>query len=395
MLLLCFAPQPVSFVAKEPLFRMPVVSWFVKAMQSLPAYRKVDQADTSANKRTFEAARKHLLAGGAIGIFPEGTSHSEPHMKEFKTGAARMALGARSLGAPVQVVPVGLFYSNKAIFRSDCQMTFGQPIEVPVVTLDADGEPPRDSALALTEQIRKGLEAVTVHSESHHALDMIRKTEEIFNATRDAEIPERVQTLQRFAEVYPLVRAQKPEQVRSLEDLVERHTALLSDLGLSADHADPRDFTVTQVLGYSLKNAFVLALWAPIALIGWIWHMPAYYLVRVAAFFYGGGNIDQKATAKLFCALLTFPLSWILAGMLVGHHCGWLGGIATILAGPLFGYAALVFKERIERVSLASRGLAVFLTRRRHLLRLAAQRRAIYEQILSLGKFGDTRRNPA
>jgi hypothetical protein len=31
-------------------------------------------------------------------------------------------------------------------------------------------------------------------------------------------------------------------------------------------------------------------------------------------------------------------------------------------------------------------GLAVFLTRRRHLLRLAAQRQAIYEQILALGQ---------
>ena len=52
------AGRPVSFLAKEPLFRMPVLGSMVKAMDAIPVHRKMDQADTANNAKTFEAARR-------------------------------------------------------------------------------------------------------------------------------------------------------------------------------------------------------------------------------------------------------------------------------------------------------------------------------------------------
>ncbi len=383
MLLLCLAPQKVSFLAKEPLFRTPVLSWLVKAMDSLPVYRRQDGADTAENRQTLEAARRVLQSGGAIGLFPEGTSHSDPQMKPLKTGAARLALGARALGAEVVVVPVGLYYSDKAIFRSDAVVTFGQAIPVPIVALSDSGEPPREQALALTDQIKAGLADVTVQTESVRALHLVRHAEEIFNAEANAELPVRLATLKNFAEAYPRLKEQLPARVNALENLIERHIALLADLGLSAGHARPEDFTVFAVSRYTIRNLVLMLAWAPLATIGWLWHMPAYYLVRMIAFF-SGGEVDQRATVKLLASLLAFPLSWIGVGMAIGFRTSWAVGLLVALSGPLFGFSALLFKERIERVSLASRGLAVFLNRRRHLLRLEAQRRAIHQEILAL-----------
>src|SRR5215203_7090487 len=97
--LLCLAPRRVSFLAKEPLFRMPVIGYLVRELASLPVYRRQDGGvDVSKNQETFIAARKLLASGGTIGICPEGVSHDEPRLRPIKTGAARIALGAVSTG---------------------------------------------------------------------------------------------------------------------------------------------------------------------------------------------------------------------------------------------------------------------------------------------------------
>ena len=130
--LLCLSPRPVSFLAKAPLFDMPVIGWFVKALGSIPVYRRQDGGfDPSKNRKTFDRARAILSSGGVIAIFPEGASHDDPKLRPLKTGAARIALGASSAnraGNTLMVAPVGIYYTAKGIFRSDALLYFGQPI---------------------------------------------------------------------------------------------------------------------------------------------------------------------------------------------------------------------------------------------------------------------------
>src|ERR671911_234462 len=63
--LLCLAPRRVSFLAKARLFRMPLIGYFVKELDSLPVYRRQDEGqDVTKNEETFVAARKLLARGG-------------------------------------------------------------------------------------------------------------------------------------------------------------------------------------------------------------------------------------------------------------------------------------------------------------------------------------------
>src|ERR1051326_8650358 len=161
--LLCLAPRPVSFLAKAPLFRMPVIGYFVRQLDSLPVYRKQDEGeDVSRNQETFVAARKLLAAGGTIGICPEGVSHNDPGLKPIKTGAARISLAAVSTGEVknLKIVPAGLYYTSKTRFRSDALLYFGNPIDVEPVTLEADGTPPRAAVRSLSDKIEKALREV-------------------------------------------------------------------------------------------------------------------------------------------------------------------------------------------------------------------------------------------
>ena len=48
LFILCFAPRRVSFLAKAPLFRYPLIGYFVRVFDSIPVYRKQDVAPPPA-----------------------------------------------------------------------------------------------------------------------------------------------------------------------------------------------------------------------------------------------------------------------------------------------------------------------------------------------------------
>src|SRR6185369_17739712 len=102
---------------------------------------------------TFEACFRVLERGEAVAIFPEGITHDDPQLKEVKTGAARMALELEQrhdgkLG--LQIVPVGLTYSAKELYRSDVLANFGESIRA-ADFLDGYGEHRKECILRLTD----------------------------------------------------------------------------------------------------------------------------------------------------------------------------------------------------------------------------------------------------
>src|SRR5712691_6829574 len=184
LLLLCFAPRPVSVLAKAPLFSMPVIGSFVRAFDSIPVYRSQDPGtDLSRNRETFEAARGLLSRGGSLVLFPEGASHDDSKLRRLKTGAARIALGAAALsGWPIALVPAGLYYTWKQRFRSSALLSFGNPIPVAPAPLEADGEPPADAVRSLTRRLEEELSELTLQAENREALDLVRRAERLFSA---------------------------------------------------------------------------------------------------------------------------------------------------------------------------------------------------------------------
>src|SRR5256884_8917449 len=125
---------------------MPVIGIFWRTFQPIPVHRRQDaSSDPAQNRETFDTARAVLARGGAIAIFPEGTSHSDPKLRPLKTGAARIAFGAAgALGdaSPIRIVPAGLYYRAKRTFRSAALLYFGEPFAVEPGPLEPGEEPP-------------------------------------------------------------------------------------------------------------------------------------------------------------------------------------------------------------------------------------------------------------
>src|SRR3990170_9112737 len=130
MLVAAAAGRRVRFLAKAPLWDDGKTAWLVRGAAAIPVYRRADDpGQMDRNEDAFRAVHAALAGGAAVGIFPEGLSHSEPALAPLKTGAARIALGGATLaGGAFPVIPVGLVFRRKDVFRSEALVLTGAAV---------------------------------------------------------------------------------------------------------------------------------------------------------------------------------------------------------------------------------------------------------------------------
>lgn len=389
--LLCLAPRKVSFLAKAPLFRMPVIGTFVRALDSLPVYRHQDQGeDVTKNQETFAAAAKWLAKGGTIGICPEGISHDEPGLQPIKTGTARIALGAVSSSEvnDLKIVPAGLYYTAKTSFRSEALLYFGKPIDVTLQPLE-DGAPPRTAVRDLSKTIAGALREVMLDAQHEEALHAISRAEEIFSSDfqddqSTSSLARELQLRQQFIKGYTTLIVQAPERLRKLDARITRFEQKLHQAGLDpANLAAPK--SVVSLLQQVLKRLVVFLLMLGPAALGIVIHFPAYRLGGVLSSSLFRSTEDVVSTIKIISAMLFFPITWLIVSGVVFYLAGWWGVFLTLPVLPFTGYIAMRFLEEWDASIGGLRALTFFLRRRRFFVRLLAERKAIKAEILALG----------
>ncbi|HEY2975919.1 MAG TPA: lysophospholipid acyltransferase family protein [Pyrinomonadaceae bacterium] len=390
--LLSLAPRRVSFLAKSPLFRMPVLGYLVRAMDSLPVYRRQDEGeDVSKNREMFIAARKLLARGGTIGICPEGVSHDEPRLRPIKTGAARIALAAVSTGEvmDLKIVPAGLYYTSKTKFRSAVLLYFGKPIEVEPIALETDGNPPRAAVRELSNRIECALREVILDAEHEEALQTITQAERIFSSEADEGESEslagELQLQQRFVKAYTVLRERAPERLRKLEVRMTRFEEELNQAGVDPDDLSPPTSTLDVFTHLISRVTLFLLLIVP-AVLGALLHYPAYRLGGYLATRFSKDDDDVVSTVKILSAMLLFPLTWVAVGVVAYKFESWKIALIATVGIPLAGYLAIRFFEEFDKFLGGLRALAFFLVRRRFFVRLLAERKAIRSEILALGE---------
>ena len=85
------ANRYVRFMAKKEIFANKLAGPLMRGMHHI-------SVDRSSGSASFVAALRALKAGEIIGIFPEGTTSTSFEIKELKSGAVRLAMGA---GVPI------------------------------------------------------------------------------------------------------------------------------------------------------------------------------------------------------------------------------------------------------------------------------------------------------
>jgi 1-acyl-sn-glycerol-3-phosphate acyltransferase len=113
-------PDNARFLAKESLFRIPVLGWAMTASGCIP----IDRSNRARAMRSLEQAAARVRAGRSVVFFPEGTRSRDGKLAPFKKGGFHLALQAE-----VPVVPVAISGSYRILRPASLQVRPG-PLRV-------------------------------------------------------------------------------------------------------------------------------------------------------------------------------------------------------------------------------------------------------------------------
>ena len=382
--------QPARFLAKSTLFGNPLGKLAMSAFGAIPVYRTRDGGDAGraeANERTFALCRAALARGEPLALFPEGTSHSDPQLKPFKTGAARIALSAEAehdFALGLRIVPAAIVYGAKTVFRSSALVALGEPIVVKDYQ-DAYMQDAHEAARSLTAAMRVGLEAEALTADTRELLEGI--TEVSAYAASSAEdahdVAKRHVHAKAMLRGYRELAARDPATLEAIVAEARTYVATLRELGIE----DPWGVEVGRVRTAAvLREVLILMALALPALVGALLSWLPYRLIGVLA---RRAEEDVQGTVKLTLGMFLLPLWWALEILAAAFWLGWSGDggvmdpkafVLALLALPT-GYAALRFEERVCRTR-ASLTYAWLRRGRPGVARaLVAQRRALATRV--------------
>jgi 1-acyl-sn-glycerol-3-phosphate acyltransferase len=153
---LFISPRKVFFMAKDSIFRVPLLGPLVTHLGAFPVKRG------SADRESMSAAEEVLRQGHALVLFPEGTRKEGRTVQTLHDGA--MFVAART-GATV--VPVGIGGSDKAMPKG---AKFPRPTRIrivvgpPITPPSSQGRVSRSAISAKSEELRVELEKVYLRS---------------------------------------------------------------------------------------------------------------------------------------------------------------------------------------------------------------------------------------
>jgi glycerol-3-phosphate O-acyltransferase / dihydroxyacetone phosphate acyltransferase len=376
------AGRDVRFLAKAPLFRVPLFGAILRAAGAIPVYRAIDAADTSKNADMFAAVRAALAGGYAICLFPEGTSHSTGRLEPLRTGAARMAIEARDAGIDVAIVPVGLNFDRKSAFRSRATVAFGRPLDHRAMPAESD----RDDVRTLTEQIAQAMRMVLVEVDPVADAALVSRIERLYLSARpEARDGDRVERRRLIAAGLAALRAGNPGWYSQIAERVRTYDARLARFGLRDRDLDGSIRRSTAVR-FAIREGLIAIALSPLMLAGFALFFVPYHVTDWIA---GRARyLDEAATVKVFAGGAIY-LAWVAAiALVVWRALGTAGALLTLALLPVVAFASLAAIERESAVLTAVRGyLAARRTSARARAALGRQRNEIVDVLDEVGRW--------
>ncbi len=388
-------PRRVNFVATVQLFRFRPLKWLLSRCGVIPINRVSDDPRGMRTvASTFEACFGALERGEVVGIFPEGVTYEDSQMREVKSGAARMALELEHrhegrLG--LKVVPAGLTYSAKEIYRTDVLVNFGEPIQA-ADFLEGYAQHRKECIHKLTAEIERRIQALIVHlPQLEHArvvagvkrlyLDRLLLGHGIVHEPVSPRAEELLLT-QRIAAVVERVYGTEPERAAAFAAKLDAYEGWLKRLKISDEYLT-RFPEKTNLLAQSLGWAAMALLGAPIALYGWLHRLIPGAVVEwaVRGFTQPGKRKAQTSTAAIAAGVIAFGVFYGLCVGVVHIWFGWPASLWYALSLPLASLIAYYYVRELRRLVASVRNTVVLLRAPIATRRLLAMRGELIAEI--------------
>lgn len=331
----------IRFVAKAPLFKIPVFGWILRKMGAIPVVRRFEAGGNVDYTEFFQSCVGALESGDSIVIFPEGRSLPQPYLAPLKTGPARLFFMARERGIATRVVPVGLNYERGMIFRSSVQISIAPAIDTQTFEAVHSSEP-KEAVTDLTEAVARTLGEHIFQAETYRDRELMLLLERLRAVEGHSDgWPDRLARLKVFESALAKLRQSHPREIDRVRRLLARYQRLLADYGI--DPAEPHRKVRRSPAGVFLSAAGMI-----LAAVGVVLNFVPYRLVALLV------RITRKdesetATFKVTFSLFAFPISYVAESFLIARFLGWPWAILfALLIVPLSWFTLRFFEWREE-----------------------------------------------
>ncbi len=421
-LIMAVFPQRIVFGARHGLFSLPVLGWFIRRLGTVPIYRASDESDLTsierkkANLESLDGLAREVAQGSFSALFPEGLSHDLSHLAEIKTGAARLYYRARELqpagGAAPVIIPVGLHYDRKNIFRSRVLVSFQPRLDLPTeldITPGQDEAARRRAVKGLTDLIQECLLRVVGATDDWHIHHLMHRASKLVKAElahrRGAEYksPSLTESRLGYARIWEGYQARKksdPERLEGFRKRISRYDRCLRLLGLEDYEltALPRMASPILITMFLAQAIAVYLLFPPILVLGTIINILPYFLLKWMTRSISQSQKDE-ATLKLLGGAVLFPATWALAAVGAWFaeqelrvlfpalpDLAVLVVLTTVGIGIFGGFLALIYSELSAETYRAIR-VRVRKRRRKALIQeLLEDRSELCSELIALGE---------
>ncbi|MGB2277899.1 MAG: hypothetical protein ACPH5Y_05870 [Candidatus Poseidoniaceae archaeon] len=268
------------------------------------------------DKNELESISKQVASGKNVVVFPEGESHSSPKSKEIQDNAARIALKSAELSPdnPPVIIPVGIHYSKKHLFRERVALTVERPIEI-----EGDVE-------SLSKVISGEISRSSLSREDWKDRELIWKARSIIHAERLRKNPELADVAtygegvigaRRVRAAWEWMSINNQEKCRDLENRTRSHMERLEFLDLKPHHVDDRPQSVTT---YGFLRSIFLWLFAWSFMLGFVTFSaivgsfpPFLFVVSIDRIFGPKMEDSKRGALKLYTALVAYPIWWSIS----------------------------------------------------------------------------------
>ncbi len=382
-------PGKIHFLGKSVLFENPLLAWFLGLFGAIPVYRQQDASNMAQNVDSFARAFEVLEKGGAICLFPEGTSVTEPRLQKFKTGAARIALGAEERNGwklGLEIVPVALAYDEKSVFRSRALVRVSDPIRA-ADWREGYERDAQETVRAFTAELERVFAELLPQADDWRDLRSVDRVRRLYQDEQrrrgeaEADFLTGVRISRQFLDGYAYYKSKDPAGVEALRHKVDRFYQEL-DLAGVPPQAVALEVGTFQAILFLLANGIALLVGLPLYLFGLLHNYAAYRLVGILTRRMNP-ETEFESTYKLLIGLILFPIVHLVEA---GVYTALLGRpavfpVSLFLTGTT-GFFTLLWWGQARRFAL---GIAVFLRNRgRVRTTLEKRRRQILEDVEKL-----------
>lgn len=331
-------PKIVHFLANASLFGTPFTNWFFNTFFCIPVERPQDTKGKPINNQAaFAKSHRFLASGGCLFIAPEGGSEMGRRVRPFKTGTARIALGAEAkadfkLG--LRILPVGLSYEHPERFRSHMIVNACEPILVSDYA-DLYRENTIAAARELTKDLEERVRNAAIDTQSPEEDKAILAMEQLLRNSQPVSGSEHFKRTKKLIEAYREWATHDPEKHAAFGSQLDAYQAQLQTQRTTDKAvARPQPLLLLRVLAFSLLVPFFAY-----GFINNLLPFTAVWWVSRKLDLYTG----YQTTVRILAGLLFFPLAWAIQTIVVAQFCPYAWWYLLTL--PLAGWIALRYWE--------------------------------------------------